>query len=105
MVRPRDAVSPGWDALAPATGRDVLAAPTTDVFSAGYAEPSADALAVGYRADALAAGGAVTGDAMAGAAVTGDAATGDTLAVPALGDSFGDSDTTLKSLEGVVAVL
>ena len=48
MVRPHDAVSPGWDALAPATGRDALAAPATDAFSAGYAEPSADALAVGF---------------------------------------------------------
>ncbi|HEY7102444.1 MAG TPA: hypothetical protein VH573_12465 [Mycobacteriales bacterium] len=90
MVGPRDAVSPGWDALAPATGRDALAIPATDAFSATYGESSADALSVEYRADALAAG---TGDAGTGEAATGDAATGDALAAAPIGDSFGDSLT------------
>jgi hypothetical protein len=89
MVGPRDAASSRWDALAPATSWDALAVPAGDALSATYVEPPTDALAVGYRADVLAAGGAATGDAAAG-----DAATRDVLAAPAIdggvGDGFGD---------------
>lgn len=94
MARPRDAVSPAWDALAPVSGWDALATPSTDALSATYEAPSVDALAVGSGTDALAAG--YRPDALA----VGDGSTGDPLAAPVLGDTFGDPLTTYGDATG-----